>query len=170
MWRWCPLLPCLALFACGAASRPAPASAPSPHLGKAAPTFKRATLAGTSFDLAAQRGHTTVVKFAANYCIPCKKTLPALEALRGARPNLAVVVLVEDEKESEARALVQATGITVPVVHDADNVLAARYRVQDLPVTFVVNATGEVVWVGDSTQGEGDVEAAVAAAEKSGRQ
>jgi cytochrome c biogenesis protein CcmG, thiol:disulfide interchange protein DsbE len=160
------LLLLLAAQACGGASHAGAPSASSPHLGKAAPTFKRGTLAGTTFDLQAQRGHATVVKFAANYCVPCKKSLPALEALHSAQPNLAMVVIAEDERESEARALVQATGITMPVVHDAGNILAARYRVHDLPITFVVNADGEIVWVGDSTQSEGDLETAIAAAQK----
>jgi cytochrome c biogenesis protein CcmG/thiol:disulfide interchange protein DsbE len=126
---------------------PVPATAPSPLVGHAAPEFRRATLDGTSFDTKTARGHVVVLKFFAKYCQPCRETLPETERLHRARPDLTIVGIDEDESESDARELVAAYGLTFPVVHDVGNVLSGRYRVSEMPRTFVVDAKGDVRWV-----------------------
>jgi hypothetical protein len=48
------------------------------------------------------------------------------------------------------------------VVLDRGNVLAGRFRVNEIPVTFVVDAEGTVQWVGGPSHSETDLERAVA--------
>ena len=55
-------------------------------------------------------------------------------------------------------------GLSFPVVHDASNVLAGRFRVSSMPMTFVADATGMIRWVGAEGQTEGDLRQAVQAA------
>lgn len=124
-----------------------PPSAPSPLVGHAVPDFRRPTLHGETFDTAARRGDVVVVKFFATYCEPCKKTLPETERLHRERPELAIVGVDEDEHESEAREIVSSYGLTFPIVHDSGNVLSGRYRVSQMPMTFVVDKAGRVRWV-----------------------
>lgn len=139
-----------------------PASAPSALLDKPVPDFRRPTLQGATFDTKAERGHVVVVKFFAKYCEPCQKTLPEAERLHRARPELAIVGVDEDEHESEARDVVASYGLTFPIVHDAGNVLSGRYRVSELPMTFVVDAKGSVRWVASSVEAHEALESAVA--------
>jgi peroxiredoxin len=127
------------------------------------PDFSRATLDGARFDTSAARGKVLVIKFFAKYCEPCKRTLPAVEAMHDQMPDVVVVGVAEDEHESDARQLVRQFGLTFPVVHDADNVLAGRYRVTQLPVTFVVDRNGTVCWVGLDAKMQEGVAAAVEA-------
>ncbi len=152
------------LAACGGAKpAAAPPSSPSSLLGKAAPEFKRAALDGANVDIAAARGKVVVVKFVAKYCEPCKRTLPAIEKLHATHPDIVVVAIAEDETEDDARALAASFALTFPVVHDRQNVLAARYRVRDLPVTYVLDGKGSVAWVGGPEKTESDLVAAIEA-------
>lgn len=49
-------------------------------------------------------------------------------------------------------------------MHDNQQVLAARYRVRDLPVTYVLDGHGNVSWVGGPDKSETDIVAAIEAA------
>ena len=151
------------VIGCGAGGPPPP-SAPSPLLGKPVPTFKRPTLnanvAGTE-----ARGRPIVIKFFAKYCEPCKRTLPAMQRLHESRADVVIVGIAEDERGSDARETIQRYGLTFPVVHDVGNVLAGRFRVRELPVTFVVDKTGTIQYVAGPDQSEDDLERAIAAIE-----
>ncbi len=99
----------------------------------------------------------------AKYCEPCVRTLPAIEKLHVAHPEIVVVAVSEDEHESDARELASRFGLTFPVVHDVQQVLAARYRVRDLPVTYVLDGHGTVAWVGGPEKSERELVDAIAA-------
>jgi len=155
------------VFTASCAGAPPPAAAPpsskSSLLGQAAPSFKRDALDGSKVSVGEASGKVSVVKFVAKYCQPCVRTLPAIEKLHGERPEIAIVAVSEDEHESEARELVANLHLSFPVVHDAQQVLAARWRVRDLPVTFVLDGKGNVAWVGGPEKTESDLVSAIEA-------
>jgi peroxiredoxin len=155
----------LALSA-GGCPKPAPSgpppSAPSPLYEGAAPDFSRPSLSGAQVDTAALRGQTVVIKFFAKYCEPCKRTLPAAQRLHEEHPEVAFIGVSEDESQSDAEALITSYGLSFPVVLDRGNVLAGRFRVSEIPVTFVIDAQGVVRWVGGPGQSEDDLARAVA--------
>ena len=74
-----------------------------------------------------------------------------------------IVAVAEDESEDDALGLVAAHHLTFPVVHDGGHVLGGRYRVTDLPVTFVVDRTGVVRWIGGPEKSDADISAAALA-------
>jgi peroxiredoxin len=166
-------LACLGLaascVACGPhATSPGPgdpavraSSSPSPLEGKPAPDIARPDLEGGRFTLSSARGRVAVVKFIAKNCVPCRRTLPAMERLHREHPEIVIVGVSEDETVDDARALASLHGLTFPVVQDSGNVLAGRYRVTDLPVTFVINRDGTVVWVGGPEKSEHELVSAV---------
>jgi thiol-disulfide isomerase/thioredoxin len=135
-------------------SSPAPPSSASRLLGNASPSFRRATLQGGEFDSARVADRVLVVDFFASYCLPCRRSLPALEALHRRRPELAVVGVALDATATDALALVARAGLTFPVVHDAGNAIAGRFRVTELPASFVVDRRGRVAWAGGDGQSE----------------
>jgi thiol-disulfide isomerase/thioredoxin len=148
----------VALVAAGCAHTPPDAAPPpssaSPLLGGATPTFRRETLRGERFDAAGQAGRVMIVDFFAGYCVPCRRALPSLEALHRRRPELAIVGVSLDASASGAAALVAQYGLSFPVVHDAGGVLAGRFRVTELPASFVIQG-GQVVWAGGGDQPAG---------------
>jgi thiol-disulfide isomerase/thioredoxin len=142
----------ITLVALAAACSPKPASmppsSPSRLLREPMPTFARATLAGDKFDSAAHPNQIVVVKFFAQYCKPCQKTLPAVEELHKEKPSVVVIGVSEDESEGAALELAKQYGLTFPVIHDTGNVLAGRFRVAEMPMTFVRDRDGRIVFVG----------------------
>jgi cytochrome c biogenesis protein CcmG/thiol:disulfide interchange protein DsbE len=161
-----PLVPpLLALFTLACAHAPAPPSASSPSrlLGETLPSFRRPTLQGGTFDTAAAAGQVVVIDFFADYCRPCQRVLPALEALHRKRPGLTIVGVSLDDTPDRAWRSVRRHGLTFPVIHDVGNVLAGRLRVTELPITFLVDGAGNVRWVGGPEQPGDGLERAVAA-------
>jgi peroxiredoxin len=152
-------LACLGLGC--AASRPLPASAPSALLALTMPDFRRATLDGTSLDTAALRGRPLVIKFFAEYCAPCGQSLSQIERLHRGQPDVAFVGVCEDETEASAFRVRARLGLSFPIVHDRDHGLSGRFRVTELPMTFVVDRRGIVRWVAETR--EEDLERAIAA-------
>lgn len=148
------------MVACGGA-KPRVLSSPHALVGQDAPDFRRDTLDGKVFKLADHKGKVVVVKFAANYCEPCKKTLPALEGYHQKTPDVTILVVAEDEHIAEARTLAQTTRITMPVVLDGSNILSARFRVADLPSTYIIGKDQKVRWMGGPDRSEDELVRAI---------
>ena len=140
-----------------------PPSAPSALLGKALPEFRRPTLAHGDLDATRLRGRPVVVKFFAEYCEPCKRTLAAAQRLAAQHPEVQFVGVSEDQYQATAERLVRHHGLSFPVVLDRGNVLQGRFRVREMPVTFVADSTGTVRWVGGPAQTEDELADVIAA-------
>jgi peroxiredoxin len=139
----------------------APPSAPSRLLGQPITDFTRPSLSGQRIDTARLRGRVLVVKFFATYCAPCARTLPEAEALHRELGDVVFVGISEDDRASDAEALAQKHQLTFPVIHDAGNVLAGRFRVAEMPATFVVDRSGAVRWVAGEQHSGDDLRAAI---------
>jgi cytochrome c biogenesis protein CcmG, thiol:disulfide interchange protein DsbE len=154
----------LLLAGCGGA-KVLPASSASPLLGRALPEFRRTALDGTDLDSRLFRGRPVVVEFFAAYCEPCKRTLPATQQLSRENRHAVFVGISADDYASTARAVVAEHGLTFAVVHDSGHVLQGRFRVRELPVTFLADASGTVRWVGGPEHGAEELARALDAIE-----
>ena len=157
------ILLCIALLpACGSAA-PRP-STPTPLLGKPMRDFKRRTVSGDEVDTRGARGRVIVVEFFAKYCKPCERKLPEAAALARALPDVLFIGISEDERASDASELARRHGVGFPVVHDSQNVLAGRFRISEMPATFVVDGSGIVRWLGGAEHSAEDLENAIVTA------
>jgi peroxiredoxin len=147
----------------GCGKTTAPPTAPSPLLAHPTPDFRRPALDGSVIETSAWGGHVALVDFFSEQCAPCKRALPSVEALHRSMPDLVVLGISEDDEADGALRMVQTHNLTFPIVHDAGHVLAGRFRVTDLPATFVVDAHGLVRWLG-ATEDEDGMRAVVNAA------
>ena len=138
-----------------------PRGASSALVGSELPEFRHKTLRGESLHSAAFRGRPLVVKFFADYCEPCKRTLPAMERMHRERPDVAFVGVSEDDHAMTAERTVAAYALSFPVLHDAGKELSERFRIRALPATFVIDRHGVVRWVGGPEQSEHDVAEAI---------
>lgn len=130
------------------------------------PDIHRRAIDGTDIDTAGARGRVVVVDFFSKHCEPCKRTLPELEALHRAEPEVLVVGVAEDDSVSDVQEVVSTHQLTFKVVHDQGNVLSGRYRVSDIPATFVVRPGGAVHWVGGAQITQDDLARAIAEARR----
>jgi thiol-disulfide isomerase/thioredoxin len=152
----------LAAAACGPPAFPSSAS--HPLLGAHLPDIHRKSLDGHEIDKGMLAGQPVLVKFFADYCQPCKATLPAAERIHEAYPDVTFVGVDEDDSSETASDVAHRYDLTFPVIHDASNVLAGKFRVSSMPMTFVADATGTIRWVGAEGQTEAELRQAVQAA------
>lgn len=149
------------LVACGGAQMPP--SATGPALGRPLPEFTRRSLDGATISSISLRGKIVVVEFFAQYCKPCWKALPQVQKLVAGDAEVAVIGVGEDEFASDTNLMARQIGLTFPVVHDAGNALAGRFRVHQLPATLVLDRNGVVRWQARPGDGVAELRRVVAA-------
>jgi thiol-disulfide isomerase/thioredoxin len=140
--------------ACATKVGAAPPSSPSHLHGEPMPTPRGQLVQGSELNDAAMQGKVVVVKFFAEYCRPCQRTLP--EAARLAKQyadTLFVGVAVDDSEIAVARQI-RRFALPFTILHDTGNASVGRFRVAELPATFVADTDGEIVWVGGPEQPE----------------
>jgi peroxiredoxin len=132
--------------------QPATALAADPAVGRPAPDFSLATLAGDTFTLSAQRGKPVVLNFWATWCQPCQRELPALQQAAERFGDSVVIAAVDQGETAETvQRYVEKLGLTFTVPMDGEQDAAARYNIHGLPTTYFIDAGGVIrsVWVGE---------------------
>lgn len=121
-------------------------------------------MSGRRLDADALAGRVVVVKFFARYCRPCQRTLPDVQALHASREDVVVVGVSLDENVSDVLRQISRYRLTFPVIHDRGRLLAGRFRVVELPISFVTDRSHRIVWVGGPGTTAAMLRQAVAAA------
>jgi cytochrome c biogenesis protein CcmG/thiol:disulfide interchange protein DsbE len=117
------------------------------RVGHLAPDFQLPAVDGNVVRLSQFRGRAVVLTFFASWCHPCEEELPVLEAVQREEGNrIAVVAVNYQDFPDDSRRFVERLKITYPaLLQDAsDNPVAARYGVHGIPVTFFIDARGNV--------------------------
>ena len=123
------------------------ALAPSPLLGRNAPSFDLARLDTGRLSNTALSNTVYVVNFWASWCVPCREEADTLQAF-AARHTTGDVVLVGvlfADDLSHARAFVNEFKLTYPQLQDPTGRTAVDYGVRGVPETFVVDQRGVVM-------------------------
>jgi peroxiredoxin len=139
------------------AGRSLPPSAAQGLLDEPMPDFERTTVNGGIVRASELRGRIVVVEFFAKYCEPCKHTLAAAEKLHRRRKDVVFIGVAEDERRDDVLWLIAEYDLGFPVIHDASNSLSGRFRVREMPATFLIDRTGSIRWVGGPGQAEDDL-------------
>ena len=113
-----------------------------------APAFRLADVGGVSRTLENLRGSVVLLNFWATWCIPCRDEMPAMERLHRAYREQGLTVLGVNFKESarEVRAFLEKLGVSFTTILDTDGAVSGTYRVRGLPVTFLVDREGRLLW------------------------
>jgi cytochrome c biogenesis protein CcmG, thiol:disulfide interchange protein DsbE len=116
-------------------------------VGRPAPAFRAATLAGPPLALADLRGKVVLLDFWATWCAPCLAEMPALRRLdETAGPRGLAVVGINIEGAAARRAVddvVREAGLRYPTVIDEGEV-RRRYGVEGLPHLVIIDRQGVV--------------------------
>jgi thiol-disulfide isomerase/thioredoxin len=133
---------------------PSPSGAPSIEatplpstgvgLGDLAPALKVPGLGDSEIDLSALKGTPVWVAFTASWCPTCRDELAMMERFALANPGVTLLVVDVKEPADVVEALVESTGITMPIGLDLDGQAQLAWNAYALPVHFFVDADGIV--------------------------
>ncbi len=102
---------------------------------------------GTTGSLASYRGQVVVLNFWASWCPPCQDEAPLLEhaqsALAAHRGTVLGVTYLDASTDS--LVFVHEHHITYPSLRDTTGEFAHAYGTDQLPESFVINRSGDVV-------------------------
>jgi peroxiredoxin len=114
--------------------------------GDKAPDFTAPGLAGEAISLAAYRGKVVYLDFWASWCGPCAQALPALDKLRKEFPadDFQVVAVNVDRESKSAKAFLRKRPIGYPSALDPEGAIPARFGVETMPTSFLIDRDGTV--------------------------
>jgi thiol-disulfide isomerase/thioredoxin len=118
------------------------------HAGTAAPPFSLPRLGGGApVTLASLRGTPVIVNFFASWCPHCRSELAALGSVAAQSSGRVAVIGVDsnDGTGTTAQKLLVSAHATYPVGSDSSAQVASTYLLTALPVTYFLNADGQVV-------------------------
>lgn len=135
-----------------------------------APAFSLPTIDGKTLHLNELRGKIVVVNFWGTWCVPCREETPALQAayeqLAGDSVEFVGINLRNQEEIGEpgdaaVKSFVKAYGVTYPIVYDTDGTTARAYQISPIPVSYFLDAQGNIRYVFVGTLHTDDVLALV---------
>lgn len=93
------------------------------------------------------KGKVVLVDFWASWCTPCKKSFPWLNQLSIKHANDLVILSVNvDNDKSYADKFLATTPADFDIFYDPDYRVAKQYNVQAMPMSYLVNREGKIVW------------------------
>jgi cytochrome c biogenesis protein CcmG/thiol:disulfide interchange protein DsbE len=119
----------------------------APKQRLAAPAFRLPDLAAGRVSLEDFRGKVVLAHFWATFCVPCLHEMPGLETLwqEYRERGLVIVGIAADRGSVEVvRDFSRKTGITFPLLHDADGLVRNRYEVMALPMSYIIGRDGKI--------------------------
>jgi len=125
-----------------------------PILPRTTPAFALRDLAGRPLSPASLEGEVVLLDFWATWCLPCRKSMPELQALheKYAERGLAVVGISIDQGDpGRVKRFVAARRLTYPIAVDSEqNAAWEAFHVKAVPAAYLIDRGGRIVaqWTG----------------------
>jgi peroxiredoxin len=109
--------------------------------------FELPTVDGHLLRLQDQRGKVVLLNFWATWCPPCVHEMPLLEQLYQSLRQQPFVVWAVAMKENHDKVapFMDQHRLHFPALLDTDGVVSTRYGLRGLPVTYLIDCSGNVV-------------------------
>lgn len=101
---------------------------------------------GPAIEISALRGKVVYVDFWASWCVPCRLSMPRLDALHrklGAR-GFIVVGINKDAALADARRFLERVPVGFLLAQDAGDALAKAFEVKAMPSGYLIDRRGIV--------------------------
>jgi len=114
-----------------------------------APDFTLKSVRGDNLKLSEHRGEVVMVNFWGTWCTPCREQMPVLNELylkyRDAGFTLWTVNV--DQNMAKTKKWLREVQVTFPVLFDGTNDVSKRYKVDDMPSTYLIDRDGNLRYV-----------------------
>lgn len=103
--------------------------------------------ASKTFDVADYNGRVVYLDFWASWCLPCKKSFPFMNNLHAKYEalGLSVISVNTDYVLEDAEKFLQTIPAEFEVIYDSKGELAASYKVQAMPTSFLFDKQGTLI-------------------------
>jgi peroxiredoxin len=113
-----------------------------------APPFSLMDTHGKTVSLNDFRGKVLVINFWATWCPSCRKEMPALN--RGAawlkKYDIELIAINVGEKKNRVTDYLEKEPVDFPILLDLDTEVSTRWDAMRLPITYVVDQEGRIVY------------------------
>lgn len=106
-------------------------------------------------------GEPVVVALWAEWCQPCRRELPELDAISRDDPGVGVLAVNIGDEVTRVESFLDELGVELSVALDVEGRLLEVLDAASLPATFIVDDSGNVVWKKLGTVTPGEVAAAI---------
>ncbi len=119
-----------------------------------------------TLSLASLQGKPVLLDFWATWCGPCQAELPVVNGIaqRFKERGLVVVGVNTSDEPGMAEAYARKKRLSFPIVYDAANEVAKKYRVDNLPTLVLVSKEGKIVAVRHGITSDADLDGLVRSA------
>lgn len=117
--------------------------------GQSAPDFALKAMDGANLRLSEFLGDVVMLNFWASWCGSCRQEMPELERLYDTYRSAGFVLIgvnVDDESE-RALEFARALKVTYPILLDPRKSVAPLYRLDELPMSVLIDRAGVVRYV-----------------------
>ena len=103
---------------------------------------------GVTHDLSKLKGKVVYIDFWASWCVPCRKSFPWMNDMRNRydRKDLQIIAINLDADKGEAMKFLEKVPANFDIAYDPDGEIAAKYDLQVMPSSYLINKKGEVVF------------------------
>jgi thiol-disulfide isomerase/thioredoxin len=137
-----------------------PAAYLPPTFPRESPRFTVTDLSGRAVSNDSLAGQVVLLDFWATWCVPCRKTMPELQALHDRYVKRGFTVLgvsIDEGGPDKVKKLVRSKKFTYPIAMDSETSPAwDAFRVKAIPAAFLLDRQGRIVaqWTGTPPAGK----------------
>jgi peroxiredoxin len=123
-------------------------------VGERVPAYSASGMDGKQLSLQDLRGEVVLLNVWATWCFPCRREMPAFEALHREwnQHGLRVVAVSIDAAGAtgDIRDFTAEYGLTFDILHDAEQRVTRTFQTIGVPETFLIDAEGRLRrhWIG----------------------
>ena len=127
---------------------------PDTLIGTSAPDFALKTPAGDIIRLSSLKGQWVFLNFWATWCQPCQEEMPLFQRVvngefdgdgsASLKGKIALVAVDNRETLEDVTTFLKNNGLNVPVGLDPDGAINNRYRIIQMPITYLIDPAGVI--------------------------